>query len=94
MKINIKHTYFPTKICHIKPGEVIMLPEAGDTLFMLCRQDIGKGRAHNMAGNGLYSEGNPIFLIDLATGEACPAPHLSSRCARISDLEINRILPE
>jgi len=94
MKINIEHTYFPTKICHIKAGEVIMLPGLGPTLFMLCRHNIGKNKAHNMAGNGLYSEENPVFLIDLATGEASAVPHLSSRCARVSDLEINRILPE
>lgn len=87
----------PPKLCHARPGDVIRM---GDTtvsghptgegesqLYLVCRHDVGKQKMREVS-HGLYDESNPIFLVNLTTGEARPMPHLSSRVEIVRDVQV------
>ena len=80
MKIQLTNPNL-TKLCHARPGDVFRIPSKGpgEQLFLLCRHDIGKPDLRKQhLSNGLYSEENPLFAVNLETGEASILPHLSS----------------
>lgn len=77
MKIQLTNPNL-TKLGHVRPGDVIRFPDVGSALYLVCRHDIGKPKAPKRASNGLYSEENPVFKVNLETGEASILPHLSS----------------
>lgn len=77
----------PPKVCFAKPGDVIELPDAFGTLFLVCCYDLGRPR-NPVASNGLYSDENPHFLVDLINGQARPMPHLSSRARIVRNVAV------
>jgi hypothetical protein len=89
MKICLTDYNLP-KLCHAKAGDVIRIP--GDlALYLVCRHDIGKKQRPKIAGNGLYSEENPMFMVNLETGEASALPHYSSRVEIVRDVAVCKI---
>lgn len=76
----------PPKVCFLKPGDVIELPDEPGTLYLVCCYDLGQPR-NPLASNGLYSNFNPHFLVELVTGQARKMPHPSSR-ARIRLVDV------
>lgn len=89
----MKIAQFPAstpKVCLFSPGDCLRLINrdgtVGKKLFMVCRRTLDpEKRAPIGASNGPYSEENPLFLINLESGEAHPMPHLSSRAVRVED---------
>ena len=77
----------PPKVCFAKPGDVIELPDEPGTLYLVCCYDLGQPR-NPLASNGLYSDFNPHFLVELVTGQARKLPHLSSRARIVRDVAI------
>lgn len=76
------------KLCHAKVGDLVRLPlrnseycEEMAPYYIVCADSSDKrlkiGRPGMM--HGLYDDERPLFLVDLATGEAIKMPHLSSR---------------
>jgi hypothetical protein len=86
MKIYLEAPQHP-KVCFRKPGDVI---EIGGTLFLVCRYDLGRPN-NPLASNGLYSNENPHFLVDLVTGQARPMLHLSARVRHVTDVAVTTI---
>lgn len=78
MKIQLTHPNL-TKLCHVRPGEVFRIPSKGpgEQLFLLCRYDVGRAKTL-LSDKGLYAEENPLFAVNLETGEASTLPHFSS----------------
>jgi len=77
------------KLCHLTPGEVFRIPSRGhEGLFLLCRHDIGKQKVPKGTSNGLYSEENPLFAVNLETGETIRLPHLSSHVEIVRNVAI------
>lgn len=72
------------KLCHARPGDAIrLLDEDGnptEQVFIVCVVN-QKGKRHMRTNvpHGLYDEERPLFIVDLATGQATSMPHLSSR---------------
>ena len=86
MKIQLSLTQHP-KICFAHPGDVL---EIDGSLFLVCRYDIGKPN-NQLTSNGLYSNENPHFLVDLESGQARPMPHLSTRARPVWDVAVTTI---
>lgn len=92
----MKIAQFPAptpKVCLFAPGDCLRLLNkdgtVGKKLFMVCRHTIDpKKRAPIGASNGLYSEENPLFLVNLESGEAHAMPHLSAKAVRVDDAYI------
>lgn len=93
MTMKIIDTRLP-KLCHARPGGIISLPgengEPTEELYLVCAYANGKraGRAGMM--HGLYDDARPLFLVNLANGEAIPMPHLSSRVEIVHDAALIR----
>ena len=64
------------KLCFAKPGDVVSIDGA---FYLLCVTNNGKRPAPAQASNGLYSDERDLFLVDFATGNRHPLPHLSTR---------------
>ena len=77
----------PPKVCFAKAGDVIELPDEPGTRYLVCRYDIGRPNPA-LASNGLYSNENPHFLVELVTGQARSMPHLSSLARIVKDVAI------
>ena len=88
MKIQLTYPNL-TKLCHVRPGEVFRIPGKGpgEQLFLLCRYDVGRAKTV-LSDNGLYSEENPLFKVNLETGEASILPYLSSSVEIVRDVAI------
>jgi len=89
MKVTTLHK---PKLCHFLPGDVIQLVEqnADQTVLpgiyvVACfsAQSEKATRRASHAMNGLYSFEDPLFLVNVETGEAIKMPHLSSRAIGI-----------
>jgi hypothetical protein len=79
-------TVYP-KVCFARAGDVLELPEEPGELQLVCCFDMGKPYKP-LASNGLYSNENPHFLVNLKTGMAQPMPHLSSRAKPVRDVAV------
>lgn len=77
MKI-IEGTKGLSKLCHAQPGDVIRIPQFPSLYLVACFAMKGCKPARAGATNGLYSDERPLFMVDLASGEARELPHLSS----------------
>lgn len=74
------------KLCHARPGDVVRIPSdegigADQSHYLIAVATTAKGKRAMREGmsHGLYDEQRPLFLVDLASGEARAMPHLSSR---------------
>ena len=86
MKIQLDKPEYP-KICFAHTGDVL---EIEGTLFLVCQYDIGK-KYNPLASNGLYSNENPLFLVDLENGMARTMPHLSTRARNVKNIAITTV---
>ena len=74
------------KLCHAKPGSIVRLENG---LHMVCVFPVkGKRAARPLSNMGLYDDERPLFLVHMATGEAVPMPHLSSRVEIVDDVTL------
>ena len=76
-----------TKLCHARPGDVIRTSPGGP-LHLVCLYDLSRPRLCDPKSNGLYSEENPVFAVNLETGLASPLPHLSSKVEIVRDVAV------
>lgn len=81
------------KLCHREAGQVIRIEPTTDEktpagIYMICRFDTGKTKRCSWAPSGLYTEENPLFLVNLANGEAVKMPHLSTRIEHIPNPQL------
>lgn len=89
--INPRHP----KLCHARVGQCVriydtMTPQ-GSELFLVCADTthrVVRPSRLDRQGLGLYSETRPLFLVSLASGEAAPMPHLSSRVEIVHDAQV------
>ena len=92
MKTYRLHEPNTIKLCHVRPGECIRIPfnesELSVDLYLVCIHDCGEKRARRGRPEGLFDEGNDLFLVNLRTGEAVKMPHLSSRVRRVPSAAI------
>jgi hypothetical protein len=66
----------PPKLCSAAVGDVVQIE---DVTYIVCAVNaVGKRKARPIS-LGLYDDERPLFLVNLASGEAVPMPHLSSR---------------
>lgn len=81
------------KLCHAQIGGTVRLTgpdgEPMSELFIVSTFN-EKGRRAGRSGmmHGLYDEERPLFLTSLASGEAVPMPHLSSRVEIVRDVAV------
>lgn len=73
-----------TKLCHAKPGMVVMLVDSQMQLdqepYLVCAvADKHKRAARVNAPHGLYDDERQLFLVSLSTGQTKDMPNLSSR---------------
>lgn len=74
------------KLCHAKPGDIVRLENG---LHMVCAFPVkGKRAARPMMMHGLYDDERPLFLVNMASGEAVVMPHLSTRLEIVHDVTL------
>lgn len=82
----------PIKMCHARPGDIIQKLnsdlEPTDGLFVVGVFPAPNRAPRKLGGMGLYNEDQPLFLVNLETGEAGPLPHLSSRVVIVKDMAL------
>lgn len=90
-----------TKLCHAKPGMVVMLVDSTLQLeqepYLVCVIADEKRRAARAAvSHGLYDDERRLFLVSLVTGQMREMPSLSSRVIMFpqADLQLGQESPE
>lgn len=82
-----------TKLCHAKPGTVVMLVDSKMQLdqepHLVCViADEKKRAARANMSHGLYDEERRLFLVSLSTGQMKDMPNLSSRVIMFPDADL------
>ncbi len=82
------------KLCHARPGDIVMLDPTSSTYYMVCKVDDNPenkrvvGTRKTLQSAGLYNEDSPLFLVNIKTGVARSMKHLSSRAFICHDLAV------
>lgn len=82
-----------TKLCHAKPGMVVMLVDSKMQLdqepYLVCViADEKKRSARIGMSHGLYDDERRLFLVSLSTGQMKEMPNLSSRVIMFPDADL------
>jgi len=82
------------KLCHAEIGGLVQLLDDNfnplPDMYLVCSCN-GAVVHKKFEMYGLYSQKEPLFLVNIRTGEAQKMPHLSSRVVILSDAELHLV---
>lgn len=91
--MNMKDMRKP-KLCHAEIGGLVQLLDDNfnplPDMYLVCSCN-GAVVHKKFEMYGLYSQKEPLFLVNIRTGEAQKMPHLSSRVVILNDAELHLV---